>query len=138
MSLALACAWTFKGDYRFEGDWTQLGNSLGAAPEAGLGGGEGGRGRRANLGLRAQLLVAVVWAFQILLGDGGWGSGLRPLAPSSERQRRDFGFRGAVFGLEVLRPFPRDEGDTLNPLSQGRGTLCPAPFLSFWVNAATS
>ena len=56
MSLALACAWTLKGDYRFEGDWTQLGNSVGAAPEPGLGGGEGGRGRRTNLGLRAQLL----------------------------------------------------------------------------------
>ena len=89
-------------------------------------------------GLESSTAVAVVWASQILLGDRGWGSGLRPLAPSSERQRRDLGFGGAVFGLEVLRPFPRDEGDTLNPLSRGRGTLCPAPFLSFWVNAATS
>lgn len=45
--LRLGPPWTLKRDCRFEGDWTHLGNSVGAAPEAGLGWAkeEGGGGR---------------------------------------------------------------------------------------------
>lgn len=96
---------------------------MGAVPEAGFGGGEG----RICASVAA---VAVVWASWTLLGDRGWGSGRRPLVPNSERPGRDLGFTGAVFGLGVPRPFPRDEGDTLISPSPGGVTPCPTPFLS--------
>lgn len=52
--LCLGPHWTLKGDSRFEGDWTQLGHSVGAAPDLGLAGAkEEGGGRRILLESRA-------------------------------------------------------------------------------------
>ena len=66
MSLAPACAWTLKGDYRFEGDWTQFGE-LG-------GGGAGGWalvGAEGEFGLESWTALVVVWTSRTLLGDRG-------------------------------------------------------------------
>lgn len=76
-------------------------------PEAGLGGGAGGRGRRANLGWRAGLLWPWSGAAPTLPGDRGWGSGLRSLAPNFERPGWGLGPAWGCFGAGSPEAFPQ-------------------------------
>lgn len=124
LAFSLGPSWTFPEDHRFGGDWAPLGggDSVGAVPEAGLGGGSGGAGREeGESGLESWAAVAVVWAAPTLPEDrGGWGSGLWSLAPSFERPGWGLAWvRGAVLGLGARRPFPWGEGGTLTPPSRG-------------------
>jgi hypothetical protein len=58
-------------------------------------------------------------------GERGPCSRLRSRVSSSERRRCDLGLGAAACGLWVRGPFPRDEGESLIPLFQGRVTCAP-------------
>lgn len=123
MSLTPAFAWALRGHTRGTAGSRVTGLSWGTRwgrrRRLGLAG-QRRKGAEGESGLERPAAVAVVWASQTLLGDCGWGSGLRQLATGSEWQGWDLGFRGAVFGLGVPRPFSGDKGDTLLiPPSQG-------------------
>ena len=101
MSLALACAWTLKGDYRFEGDWTQLGNSLGAAPEPGLGGAEGESGLESSTAGGGGLGVPDP-------AGGRWVGFWAPAAGSQFGEAaKGLGFRGCCFWVGSSEAFPQ-------------------------------
>lgn len=65
------------------------------------------KGAEGESGLERRAAVAVVWVSQTLLGDRGWGSGLRQLAPDSERQGRDLDFRRCCFWVGSPEALPQ-------------------------------